>query len=521
MERRKFLQYTTATIAAPFFFQGQWIRAVASQPAADLLKSLDLGRKLVLIQLDGGNDGLNMVIPISQYDNLANARRNILVAKEQILKLTDETGLNPAMPDLTNLYKEGKVQIIQGVGYPNPNLSHFRSKDILLSASDAKTVISSGWVGRIFDRQYPNFPVGFPNNKQPHPISLTIGSTNSATCQGDLANYSTVLKSLSSTYVNDSPNGAYPDSPFGKELRFINNIMEQTEGYLAVIKSSAANAKNLSSKYPAAGSNSLADQLKLVANLIAGGLQTQLYVVSLGGWDLHSLQVTSESSKHTGAHPTLLSKLSVAISAFQDDLRLMKKEEEVMGFVYTEFGRRIKSNDSLGTDHGTTWPAIVFGSSVNPGIIGNNPVIPAVVGKSDNLAMQYDFRSIYSGFYKQWFGLTDQDVTQLLGASFPGIQLIAKSASIDEVKSLQTGKLKIYPNPVSDVATLSFESDGTWAQISIYSMSGQLVKSLERQQFPSGIQELQLNLGHLRIGNYVLIVQQKGGFSEIKFIVNK
>jgi len=460
-----------------------------------------------------------MVIPISQYDNLANARRNILVDKAQILKLTDETGLNPAMPDLTNLYKEGKVQIIQGVGYPNPNLSHFRSKDILLSASDAKSVISSGWVGRMFGREYPGFPVGFPNNQQPHPISLTVGSTSSATCQGDLSNYSTVLKSLSSSYVNNAPNGGYPDTPFGKELRFINNVMEQTEGYLSVIKSAAASAKNLSSKYPAAGSNSLADQLKLVANLIAGGLQTQLYVVSLGGWDTHSLQVTSESSKLTGVHPTLLSKLSVAIAAFQDDLKLMKKEEEVMGFVYTEFGRRIKSNDSLGTDHGTTWPAIVFGSGVNPGITGNNPVIPAVVGKSDNLAMQFDFRSIYSGFYKQWFGISDLDVTQLLGSSFPDIQVVAKSTSIGDRVEVEAGQLKIFPNPVLDHATLSFESEGTWAQIRIYSMSGQLVKSLERRQFQAGMQEVPLELGNLRPSNYLLVLQQKGGSASIKFIV--
>jgi uncharacterized protein (DUF1501 family) len=521
MERRKFLKYSSATLTAPFLFQGHWIKAEAAQPASDLLGSFNTGRKLVLIQLDGGNDGLNMVIPTSQYDNLANARRNILVDKAQILKLTDETGLNPAMPDLTNLYKEGKVQIIQGVGYPNPNLSHFRSKDILLSASDAKAIISSGWMGRLFGKQYQGFPVGFPNAQQPHPISLTIGSTSSAASQDDSANFGTVLKSLSSTYVNNAPNGGYPDSPFGKELRFINNVMEQTEGYLAVIKAAAASAKNLSSKYPAAGSNSLADQLKLVANLIAGGLQTQLYVVSLGGWDTHSLQVTSESSKITGAHPTLLSKLSVAISAFQDDLKLLKKEEEVMGFVYTEFGRRIKSNDSLGTDHGTTWPAIVFGSSINPGLIGNNPVIPSVVSKTDNLAMQYDFRSIYSGIYKQWFGLNDVDVNQLLGASFPEIQVVTKSTAINNAISLQTGNLKIYPNPVQEHATLSFESDGSRSQIRIYSMSGQLVKAMEGQQYPTGIQEMQFQLGNLRSGNYVLVMRQKAKVSEIKFSVIK
>lgn len=519
MDRRKFIQYTSATAALPLFFQGLWLRAVASHPASDLLTTYNTGRKLVLVQLDGGNDGLNMVIPISQYDNLANARRNILVDQAQILKLTNDTGLHPAMPELTNLYKEGKVQIIQGVGYPNPNLSHFRSKDILITASDAMTVLSTGWLGRMFSRQYPNFPAGFPNANQPHPISLTIGSTNSATCQSDQSNYSTVLKNLSSSYVNNSPVTIFPDSPFGNELKFITNVMEQTEGYLTVIKAAAASAKNLSTKYPTAGSNSLADQLKLVANLIAGGLQTQIYVVSLGGWDTHSGQVTSEANKLTGTHPTLMSKLSVAIAAFQDDLKLMNKADEVMGFVYTEFGRRIKSNDSLGTDHGTTWPAILFGSNVNSGIMGTNPIIPAVVGKSDNLAMQYDFRSIYSGLYKQWFNLTDQDTNQLLGASFPEIQLITKTTHADPNLPVSSGELRLYPNPVHENATLVFNSDGKWAQIQIYSMNGTLMRSRGREQYQVGKQQIDLQLGDFNSGSYVLIVTQQSGVSEIKFVV--
>jgi uncharacterized protein (DUF1501 family) len=518
MKRRKFLKYATASLAAPFLFRGQWINAMASQPALDILSSYNPNRKLVLVQLDGGNDGLNMVIPISQYDNLANARRNILVDQVKILKLTDETGLHPSMPELTNLYKDGKVQIIQGVGYPNPNLSHFRSKDILISASDSNVMISSGWLGRMFSNQYPGYPIGYPNEKQPHPIALSIGSTSSATCQSDLANYSAVLKSLSSTYVNNSGNGDYPDTPFGNELRFVTNMMEQTESYLAVIKAAAAKAKNLSTLYPTAGTNSLADQLKIVANLIAGGLQTQIYVVSLGGWDLHSSAVTSETDKLTGQHPTLFSKVSKAIAAFEDDLKLMSKADEVVGFVYTEFGRRIKSNDSLGTDHGTTWPAIVFGSKVNSGLIGTNPVIPALATKSDNLALQKDFRSIYAGLYKQWFGLNDLETTQLLGKSFPDIQVIAQSTGISPIAN-SGQSLKIWPNPVEDQAQLSFEADGELAQIQIYSTSGQLVENHQRERFPKGSQQIQLQLGHLAKGSYQLVLLRSKNRETVKFII--
>lgn len=518
MKRRKFLKYATVSLATPFLFQGQWISAMENRSAMDVLSSYNPDRKLVLIQLDGGNDGLNMLIPISEYDNLANARRNILVDKAQILKLTEETGLNPAMPELTNLYKEGKVQFIQGVGYPSPNLSHFRSKDILNSASDSKTIISTGWAGRMFNNQYPDYPNGFPNDKQPHPIALTFGSTSSSVCQGDLANYSAVLTNLSSNYTNSSPNGTYPETPFGNELRFVNTMMEQTESYLSVIKEAASKAKNLSTLYPASGQNGLADKLKLVANLIAGGLQTQIYVVSLGGWDLHSSAVSSETDKLTGAHPNLLSKLSKAIAAFEDDLRLLNKADEVMGFVYTEFGRRIKSNDSLGTDHGTTWPAIVFGSKVNPGIIGNNPSIPAVVTKSDNLPLQYDFRSIYTGLYKQWFGLDELEITQHLGKSFPEIQVIAKSTGSSPISD-SGESVKLWPNPVEDQAQLSFEADGELAQIQIYSITGQLVENHMRQRFPKGNQEIQLRLGHLSAGTYQMILQKSTSRETIRFVV--
>jgi uncharacterized protein (DUF1501 family) len=519
MERRKFIKYAAATLATPFLFNGQWIRALANDSALESLIAYNPDRKLVLVQLNGGNDGLNMVIPISQYDNLANARGNILVQQSQILKLTDETGFHPSMAEITNLYKEGKVQIIQGVGYPNPNLSHFRSKDILLSASDSNVIENSGWMGRLFSNQFPDYPAGYPNANQPHPIALTIGSTSSAICQSELANYSSVLTNLSSSYSNSSDNISYPETPFGNELRFLTTMMEQTESYLSVIKAAAAKAKNLSLLYPATGQNSLADQLKIVANLIAGGLKTQIYVVSLGGWDTHSLQVTSLADKLTGAQPTLLSKVSKAIVAFEDDLKLMGKADEVIGFVFTEFGRRIKSNDSLGTDHGTTWPAILFGSKVNPGIIGKNPVIPAIVGKSDNLPLQNDFRSIYASIYKQWFNIEDQGITQLLGRSFPEITVINTSTAIHTsgLEALKT--IRLWPNPVGESAQFSFESDGNSTQLLIYSINGQLIRSFPPKKYPNGMQQLTLQFGHFTKGTYLIVLQRNNRYESLKFIV--
>lgn len=518
MERRKFLKYTAATAATPFLFRGQWMSAFAGNSILDMVTVLNPDRKLVLVQLNGGNDGLNMLIPISQYDNLANARGNILVAQSQILKLTNETGLHPSMPELTAMYKDGKVQFIQGVGYPNPNLSHFRSKDILMSASDSNTNTNSGWMGRLFSDNYPNYPIGYPNTHTPHPVALTLGSTSSAICQGDLANYSSVLTNLNSVYSYSASDNSFPDTPAGNELRFISNIMEQTDGYLKVIRAAAAKAKNLSTLYPTSGQNTLADQLKIVASLIGGGLKTQLYVVNLGGWDTHSGQAT-EADKTKGIQPDLLSKLSKAIDAFQDDLKLMNKADEVMGFVFSEFGRRIKSNDSFGTDHGTTWPAILFGSKVNPTIIGSNPSIAAVVGKSDNLPLQTDFRSIYASIFKQWYQIDDQEITQVLSRSFPMIPVVSQSTGISAPLAERISNIKLWPNPVENHVKLSFDSDGGHTQIRIFAMNGQLVKNLYQGKFTSGTQQVQLQLGHLQTGVYLLEIQQGNSKETVRLMM--
>lgn len=517
MERRNFLRYATSTIAVPFLFQGQWLRTMAGQSVFELLNAFNSSRKLVIIQLNGGNDGLNMLIPTSQYDNLAVQRENILLPKAQILKLTEETGLHPSMPEIVSLYKDGKIQFIQGVGYPNPNLSHFRSKDILMSASDSNVTINTGWIGRLFTNHYPGYPIGYPNATKPHPTALTIGATSSAICQAESSNYSSVISNLSTSYSSTPAETTYPATPFGNELKFITNIMQQTGSYLSVIKEAASKAKNLSALYPATGQNSLADQLKLVANLIGGGLQTQIYIVSLGGWDTHSAQV-NKTDKSTGTQPTLMSKLSKAIAAFQDDLRLLKKEDEVLGIVFSEFGRRIMSNDSLGTDHGTSWPAIVFGSKVNPVIIGSNPKISSIVDKSSNLPLQNDFRSIYASVFKQWFEIPQTETNQLLGNTFSEIPLITGTTIGTVMVNKPIANLKLWPNPVTDTASLSFEANGEFTQIGIYSMSGQLLERLYEEKFIEGKQLLLLHLGHLRRGVYMIVLLQNKQRQSIRLI---
>jgi uncharacterized protein (DUF1501 family) len=505
MKRSTFLKYSLSGLAVPFMFRGQMLKAYASQAELKMFGSFNPNRKIVLLQMDGGYDGLNVLIPISQYDNLYNARPNILINENQIIKLTDDAGIHPAMSSLSPLYSEGKLQLIQGVGYPNPNLSHFRSKDIVLSASDAQTVINSGWIGRLFEKNYPGFPQGYPNETNPHPIALAIGSTSSATCQGVSNNFSTVLQKLSLVYDAGENPGNLPDTPFGLEMAYISEMMQQTDVYLEAIKGASASGTNLSGLYPAAGTNSLADQLKIVASLIHGGLQTQFYIVSLGGWDTHSAQVVSSSDKLNGKQPELMQKLSTAIHAFQDDLRLMNKENEVLGMVYTEFGRRIKSNDSNGTDHGTTWPAILFGAEVNAGITGSNPVIGSNVTKNENLTMQYDFKSLYSSIFTQWFNVPVTDTSDVMGGVFPQIPIL-KTSSSNHPLSIDK-QFQIYPNPARREVSLTINSIQGNFDIILIDNQGKMIASLYKGHSRGDNVKLQLDLPIASPGIYTLSIR--------------
>jgi len=339
--------------SVPLVMNGQALHALSNSMFLQSLTSMRPDRKLVLVQLNGGNDGLGTFVPLDHYDNLQKARSNIIIPQSSLLSFSDSIGLHPSFPHAKTLFDEEKLLLIQNVGYPEPNLSHFRSKDIVTSGSSSDIVLRSGWMGRMLNDLHPDYPEGYPSEGNPHPIALTIGSSNSQTCQGYTSNLSAVIKNLNTSYDSPDNSDTYPDTPFGNEMTYITKVMKQTEVYLGAVADAASKADTLSTLYPESG-NSLSDQLSIVARLIAGGLQTQIYVVSLGGWDTHSGQVL-DGAPEDGKHKNLLSKLSDALHAFQDDLNLMGIEDDVIGFVFSEFGRRIKSNASFGTDHGTAW----------------------------------------------------------------------------------------------------------------------------------------------------------------------
>jgi uncharacterized protein (DUF1501 family) len=524
MKRKDFLRKSITGGLAPVVINGMGVKAFAENPLIQFLgKAGNEDRVLVLIQLNGGNDGINTVVPLDQYSNLMAVRSNIAIAENKVLSLsgTAGTGLHPGLSELRNLYNNGNVSIVQSVGYPNPNYSHFRATDIWLTGSDADETLETGWMGRYLDQKYTNYPTGYPNIDFPDPPAIQIGYLISPAFQGAEASLAMSITDPTSFYqfVSGTVDPA-PNTPAGHELTFLRLVAQQTQAYSAVIKAAAGKATNLSTLYPAAGQNSLADQLKIVAQLIAGGLKTKVYMVSLGGFDTHAQQVTSGATS-TGTHAKLLSQISVAVNAFQDDLKKLNIADRVLGMTFSEFGRRIISNESLGTDHGAAAPLFLFGTKVNGGLLGSNPVIPANSTVNDNIPMQYDFRSIYATILKNWFGVSDVELNNTMLNSYPVLNFInTNNTGITEENLLEQHTVNCYPNPCAEYTTIGFESKGGLMRLSLFNAQGQLLEVIQEATYPVGKIETRVNTSHLSSGIYYYQIQHGNAQVMKNFVVS-
>ncbi len=514
MKRRDFLLNTLPAAALlPEVINGYSVKAFNTN--SPLVQALMRGTTLtdhvlVIVQLSGGNDGLNMVIPVADYSRYFNARSNVAIPEARVLPIAgvSGTGIHPSMTGLQSLFNEGKAKVIQAVGYPTPNFSHFRATDIWMSASNSTQEVYSGWAGRYLNYEYPNFPNGYPNTDMTDPLAIQIGSTTSLTTQGPSVNMGMSITNPTSFYnlVSGTTDPA-PDTPAGKELKFIRQVNQQTQKYSTVIRA-AANAVTQQATYPT--NNSLADQLKIVARLVKGGLKTRVYMVSFGGFDTHSVQVNAADTT-TGAHATLLQRVSDAIKAFQDDLKFLGVEERVIGMTYSEFGRRIKSNSSVGTDHGAAAPMFLFGSSVEAGMLGVNPTIPANASVNDNIPMQYDFRSIYSTILEKWFCL-DKTIVESLFPPNINTQLqtlpllkagvcsgVTPPPPPDPTDVIVTN----YPNPFTTSTTIKFKTEGGHTLIQVIDTLGRVLKVLVDRDYPTaGIYTVNFDAEGLAHGIY-------------------
>ena len=518
MKRRDFLRSTVPATILPAVINGFSIKAFgAESPLAQLLNGATVtDHVLVIVQLSGGNDGLNTVIPIENYSNYFNARSNIAIPESSILKLTDKTGLNPAMTGMKALFDQGKLGVVQAVGYPTPNFSHFRATDIWMSGSASDEVLISGWAGRYLNYEYPNFPTGYPNTDAPDPLGIQIGSTTTLTFQGPAVSMGMSISNPTSFYnlLNGVEDPA-PNTPAGKELKYVRLVAKQTSQYATSVKNAALSVTQQVT-YPTP--NSLADQLKIVARLIKGGLKTRVYMVNYGSFDTHSLQ-TSATDTTVGTHANLLKNVSDAVKAFQDDLKFLGIEERVVGMTFSEFGRRIKSNSSTGTDHGAAAPVFLFGKNVIPAVLGNNPTLPVNATVNDNIPMQYDFRSIYATLLENWLCVKNADLQQIMLKNFQSLPLVnAAGCKIVAPNSSGNSYLEIWGTPFTQSTKIVYKTDGGHTLLQIFDTLGRLITTPVDADLAAGSYNYTFVSGPLPAGVYYVRLQN-GATQQVKAMI--
>ena len=424
--RRRFLRTSLLGAAAswtlPVFLEKTFFALDAM--AADALTQVTTGRDgtiLVVLQMAGGNDGLNMVVPFAD-DAYHRARPQLALPADKILPLNSYAGLNPRLTGLKSLFDEGHLAVIQGVGYPNPNRSHFRSTEIWQTASDAERVEREGWLGRYFDNccagSDPTVGVAIGNEM---PQAFTARTpTGVVFSRPEQFRFQSSEEESFFRQLNEPADGTLA-APEGGSIGAIAGGTSSDLSAADFLQRTALDAQLSSDKileiarkskpavaYPA---GPLANSLSLIARMIGGGLTTRVYYASQGGFDTHAGQAN--------AHNRLMMELNDALAAFVADLRQQGNFERVLLITFSEFGRRVQENANGGTDHGAAAPMFALGGKVKPGLFGKYPSLTDL--DNGDLKFNTDFRSVYGSILENWLCAPSAAV---LGRKFPTLPLV-------------------------------------------------------------------------------------------------
>jgi uncharacterized protein (DUF1501 family) len=417
--RREFLRKTVLGSALSWTvpaFLANTFTALQSH-AADSLIQTDTGKDgtiLVVLQMAGGNDGINTVVPYSS-DYYRKARPRIGLPGDKILKLTDDIGFHPAMTGFKSLYDSGNLSVVQGVGYPNPNRSHFRSTEIWQTASDSDKYSTTGWIGRYFDNDCAGADpaVGIAIEQQmpqsffaqkPKGVCITnpenyrfMPGDHPRPGQPDMVEASyEKLNDIDTAPGDDNSGGSIGMLPGakpmtgGRVIDFIERTALDAQMSSDEIRTVASRTQTTST-YPG---SQLGTSLKLVAKLIGGGLPTRIYYVSQGGYDTHTNQIATQQR--------LLADLGDSMKAFVDDLKAQGNMQRVLVMTFSEFGRRVGENANGGTDHGAAAPLFIVGNHVNAGLLGAYPSLAPQDLFEGDIKYNVDFRSVYAAVLENW-----------------------------------------------------------------------------------------------------------------------
>jgi len=497
---------------------------------------------LVFIQLHGGNDGLNTLIPISQYSDYYNLRPNIAIKHTgtrsyiEVDETVDEAariGLHPDMLSFKQMYDEGKVAIVQNVGYPDMNLSHFRGRDVVFMGGDesGEHDYHSGWMGRYLDNIYPGYPDSYPSETMKDPIGIELSGTLSLAFHREagipiglnIGSPEQFHQLISSVGVD--PPIQFPESHAGDEIKYIMEFEKKSNQYAGRLKdvyeAASESSVDYRNGYPYASpgrANNLASQLKLIARLLAGGAKTKIFLCRIGGFDTHGEQVDPNDSS-LGMHASLLYNMSTAVQDFYSDLKSRGIDNRVLSTTFTEFGRRAYSNDSYGTDHGTATPVFVFGTQLNSGIYGVNPGLKPEDLHHGNLVYNIDYRQIYTSVIQDWFEGDDEALIETGFSDWVDTRIPLVDTGVNSYKpGKNTTQIRLYPNPAKDVVHIQYDLELRGeVTIHIIDSSGRKIKSL-RDEGMFGPNRITLNISELKEGLYHLQMNHKGNLIHTRFL---
>jgi uncharacterized protein (DUF1501 family) len=447
MKRRDFLLNSARLSAGSVLINKIPMSTFATPMMLPLLCEGIEERMMVIVFLDGGNDGLNTIIPVEIYDTYFGLRPDIAIPEtgtgayiplDGTLPLADQVGLHPSMTAFKTMYDNGLASLVQGVGYPDSNGSHFKSTDLWLTGGDGTEAyfnIGSGWMGRFLQTVFPGLN-GNPTEANPDPLGIQLGDTKPS-----IGFYDTLGKFQAANLSQQDPGGLFtqilgvgtpnqgffPQSDYGEEMQYIMAI----ENSVSVYAQRISDTFNAGVNDPGAGYNAsfLANQLMTVARLISGGCRSKVFLVRTGGFDTHADQVQAGST-HTGWHADLLTNVFDSIKAFHDDLTAQGMDHLVLTTTFSEFGRKVVQNGSFGTDHGNLAPMFLFGNGIEPGVHGTNLDLTDVTnqGTVPDSQMQHDYRSVYRTIIQDWLGGSSSALEGTQLDAWPAIPGMVKPA---------------------------------------------------------------------------------------------
>ena len=502
---------------------------------SEALSTVNNDRILVIVRLFGGNDGLNTIVPVNQYNLYADARPTLKIPENQLWTLKSGYAMPNYMGALQKLWGDGHMKVVNSVGYPNLSHSHFKGSDIWATA-DMGATQSTGIMGSYFEALHPDYLITPPDS----PTAIEIGGRKNLTFYGENSKYSFHASSPAKLEHIANAGVTYdmkdlPTCVYGDRLSYVRGLANSTYKYSGVV-SSAYKKSSDDTVGRGYATNDIGKSLGIASRLIKGGLGTKVYMITANGYDTHTHQLLG--------HKELMMNLSQSIAHFYDDLKRQGLQDKVLTMCVSEFGRRLKENGAQGTDHGSAGPVMLFGSGLNGnGVVGKHSSLKTEDLYDNNKHLQWhtDFRSVYESILTGWMQIDANTVKNImLGGDFPNVDLGFSSnsktgtfqSSSFSAKTSQLAATQTIANTVDarviygeDESYVSFNNTTSQnVNVTAYTFSGQQIGVIFDNFMLSGEQRIPLDMDKLTdlyAGRYYILRIHSDSFSISKKFVSR